>query len=111
MISLTALLCGLLSWLLLMPSEGAHQAEIYSEGKLLKTVSLNIDQQFTVALKDGRFNEITVKDGKISVSQASCPDQVCVKRGLCSGGPSIICLPNAMEIRFVGTDQPDISTH
>ena len=110
-LTLTALCCGLLGGLLLKPAEGAETAEIYSDGQLLKTLSLAENQQFTVPLADGSFNEITVRDGKISVTSASCPDQVCVKRGFCSGGAPIICLPNALEIRFVGERQPDISTH
>lgn len=94
---------GLSLWLFL-PKGAESYAEIRSEGQLVKTVDLRIDQSFTVESSRGT-NIVTVKDGKIAVTEASCPDHYCVKRGLCDSGPDIICLPNQLVIHFVG-EQP-----
>ena len=101
------LLSGL-SLILLRPREASLTAEIYSGGQYLRRVSLLQNQSFTVSSPNGGSNTIEVKNGKIAVTQATCPDHHCMKRGFCSSGPSIICLPNALEIRFSGSSPADL---
>lgn len=100
--AVVAVLCIAASLPLLF-GEGASYAEITSHGKLIKTVSLSIDQEFTV---DGH-NTVTVKDGKIAVTWADCPDGYCVSRGFRSSGGDIVCLPNRLVISFVGEQEVD----
>ena len=92
---------------LLAPREGAARAEIISDGQTLRIVDLHIDQEFTVHLPDGGYNTVTVSGGKIAVTDASCPDHYCALRGYCSGGADIVCLPNALVIRFLGEQEVD----
>ena len=101
------LLCGGLSLFLLMPGEDAAYAEISSQGKVVRTVALAIDQQFEIQTENGGYNIITVKDGKIAVTEASCPDHYCMNRGYCSSGTQIVCLPNRLVIRFLGEQAID----
>lgn len=106
-LSLVLLLCLGLSAVLLWPGEAASHAEIISQGQLLQTVDLRIDQTFTVTTEDGGTNTVTVRDGHIAVTQANCPDGYCIQRGYCSGGAQIVCLPNRLVIRFVGQQDID----
>ena len=87
----------------LLRREQARFAQITSKGEVVKTVDLLIDQEFTV---DGK-NTITVKDGKIAVTWADCPDHYCMKRGFCEGGTDIVCLPNRLVISFLGEQEID----
>ena len=89
----------------LWPRE-AQSAEVYSDGQLLFTLDLRIDQVKTVQSQFGT-NVITVKDGRIAVTQADCPDHYCMDRGFCSGGAQIVCLPNRLVIRFAGEPEID----
>ena len=79
-------------------------AEIYRGGELVKTVSLEQDQEFTVA---GSYtNTITVRDGKIAITASDCPGEDCVHSGFSgSANRSIVCLPNGVEIRIVQGDR------
>ncbi len=99
------LVCTVLS-LLLMQDGQADFADIYSDGKLLHTVDLRIDQEKAVESKYG-INVITVKDGAIAVTWADCPDGYCKKRGFCNGGTEIVCLPNRLVIRFRAEQEID----
>ena len=101
------ILCGGLSIPLLLPGEASTHAEITSQGKLLKTVDLRIDQEFTVETPEGGTNTITVAEGKIAVTQANCPDHYCMQRGYCNSGTEIVCLPNRLVIRFLGEQTID----
>ena len=87
--------------------EASTHAEITRQGQVVKTVDLRINQEFTVDSENGGYNTITVKDGKIAVTQASCPDHYCMKRGFCNSGTEIVCLPNRMTIRFLGVQEID----
>ena len=91
---------------LLLPGEDAGWAEIRSNGELIRTVNLKIDQEFTVP-SSGGYNTVTVKDGKIAVTEASCPDRYCMERGFCGGGTAIVCLPNGLVINFLGEQEID----
>ena len=97
-----AVICAVAT-LPLMFGEEASYAQITSNGKLIKTVSLAIDQEFTV---DGH-NTVTVRDGKIAVTWADCPDGYCVSRGFRSSGGDIVCLPNRLVISFTGEQEID----
>ena len=87
----------------LLRQDRARYAEIRSDGVLVKTVDLMVDQEFTVAGK----NTVTVEDGAIAVTWADCPDHYCMKRGFCTGGTDIVCLPNRLVISFTGEQEVD----
>ena len=102
-----AIVCALSGLLLLLPGEASTQAEIISQGKVLQIVDLSVDQQFTISTDDGGTNVITVRDGKIAVTDANCPDHYCMHRGFCDSGAQIVCLPNRLVIRFLGEQEID----
>ena len=98
--------CGALSLWLFWPGEAARFAEVWSDGALVKRVSLQTDQTFTVEGEHGT-NVITVSGGKIGVTEADCPDHYCMHRGFCDSGAQIVCLPNRLVIKFTGSDTVD----
>jgi len=68
----------------------------------------DISEEFTIDCGSGH-NTVTVRGGTISVTEADCPDKVCVRTGAISGGTvPIVCLPHRLEIRVVnGADSVD----
>ena len=85
-----------------LPS-GKHTAEITSDGKVIRTIELHTapDEVFTVESAHGT-NTVTVKNGTISVTEASCPDKICVDHGeLRTEMLPIVCLPNKLIITFI----------
>jgi len=107
LLSVLFLLLGGLGIFLLIPSETADRAEILSNGKVIHTVDLHTEATYTVTTDSGGWNVITVREGKIGVTEASCPDHYCMDRGFCAGGAQIVCLPNKMVIRFLGEQEID----
>ena len=105
------LLGAIFAWclmLVLSPSSTAPatQAQVKLGDRII-TVDLRKDQSFTLESDNEGFNTVTVKDGKIAITEANCPDQYCVKRGFCSGGTPIVCLPHSLVIEFLGNQEID----
>ena len=47
------------------------------------------------------YNVVEIKDGTVTVTEASCKNQVCVKHGAISrSGETIVCLPNRLVVRI-----------
>ena len=101
------IVCLGISFYFLTPGDASTSAEITRQGQIVRTVDLRIDQSFTVESENGGYNVITVKDGKIGVTEASCPDHYCMMRGFCDSGTEIVCLPNRLTIRFLGEQEID----
>lgn len=76
---------------------------IYSEGKLIKTIKLSPEDDYSFEIKnsDGKTNTIIVKEGKIGVLSADCPDKICVNTPHISDGlQPIVCVPNHLVIQL-----------
>ena len=94
--------------LALLPAADAPAARAQIKyGDKTTTVDLHIDQEMVFETRDGGYNAVTVKDGKIAVTEANCPDQYCVKQGFCHSGEQIVCLPHKLVISFLGESEID----
>lgn len=107
LLTVILIVCIGLSIPLLISGEAAAYAEIISDGQIMQIVDLNIDREIRITTDAGEKNTITVKDGKIGVTEASCPDHYCMDRGMCNRGTQIVCLPNRLIIRFKGAQLVD----
>ncbi len=102
---LAVVTAGLLIWHFVTPPKG-KQVEVRVEGKLLETCALDVDKTFAIGEK-GHRNFVVIKDGAAQVTEADCPDQVCVNRGKISRvGESIICLPHRVVIEVTSDEKP-----
>lgn len=96
------LLLAAVVFLAFLPRETGDtpMAEIYLDGTLVRRVSLDTSVEFSVT--GDYMNTMTVRDGKIAVTESDCPGGDCVHSGwIGTSGRSIVCLPNRMEIRIV----------
>lgn len=86
----------------------APVARISRDGVLLEEIDLSqVDEPYSLTLEDesGR-NVLSVERGRVRVSEADCPDQVCVKQGWVSNGAApIVCLPHKLVVELVGTGE------
>lgn len=90
-------------------------ARVYQNGVLLRTIDLNgVDEPYAFTVEDDRggTNVVEVERGRIRVSQADCPDQVCVRQGwISTSAAPVVCLPHGLVIEIAGTDGgPDAVT-
>ncbi len=81
-------------------------AVVIQDGKVLREIDLSRvaeEYRFTVETDDGGTNEILVQPGRICVSEANCPDQICVLRGwLSDEALPIVCAPHKLSVEIKG---------
>ena len=92
-------------WILFRRGEAPSPiARITRDGVLLEEINLNqVDAPRSFVLEDeSGSNTVAVEKGRIRVSEADCPDQVCVNQGwISSEAVPIVCLPHKLMIEIV----------
>ena len=84
----------------------ATMVNVYQNGELIETIDLSAGAQvYSLAIEcEAGINVITVENGRVRVSEADCPDKLCVLQGWVSGGATpIVCLPHRLVIEPVNT--------
>lgn len=98
---LVAVLAVVLFLFFLPGAEPAAAVHLYQDGGLIGTLPLHEDRQVT--LTGDYTNTVTVRDGAVAITNSDCPGRDCVGCGwMDRPGRSIVCLPNALELRLVG---------
>ena len=98
----SALGLALLLWggMYLMRKDDYGSVRITVDGKEYGSYSLAKDQVINI----GNTNVCEIKDGKVKMTEASCPDHLCIKqKAVGNHGGTIVCLPNKIVIEGVKT--------
>jgi hypothetical protein len=84
------------------------RAVIAVAGRRQATVSLSINKTLSVRTKSGE-ELLQVSDGRIRVTDAPCPRQICRHSGWISRtGEELICVPGEMVVRIEGGGKPAV---
>ena len=68
---------------------------------VLLFLDLAKDQELTIDSVSGGTNHLIIKDREAWVSEATCPDKICVHQGkIHLDGEIIVCLPNKMTAQI-----------
>ena len=79
------------------------------DGEVYGTYPLSEDRTERIELPDGSYNILIIADGYADVTEASCPDQICVKHNhIRYSGDAIVCLPNKVVVTVEGGEDNDI---
>lgn len=78
--------------------------QIFVKNRLVK--ELPLDKDITYNIEDGDyFNTLTIKDSRVYMTDANCPDKLCVKqKEIKENGENIICLPHKVIVKVVSDD-------
>ena len=97
--------------LLLRPEAAGSSVEIKRNGDVIGVYDLSADREFTVE-DGGHENTIVISGGTVSVREANCPDQYCVKHAAIRySGECIVCLPAKLVITITGGEEAPIDAY
>ena len=74
-------------------------AEVSVDGEKVYELPLSENTELLITGTDGGTNKLIINNGVCYVTEADCPDKLCIKQGKIShNGESIICLPHKLVI-------------
>lgn len=90
----------------LMSFSASTGSTVIVELKDLPVYKGNLAENRKVTIKGTHGDvRIQIRDGKVAVVFAECPNKVCVRTGWRSrSGESIICVPNRVIVRILGEE-------
>ncbi|QQQ92916.1 NusG domain II-containing protein [Blautia pseudococcoides] len=105
---LIAFLCWLIPYIRGQFTYKEAQLRITVDGEEYGVYSLEEDQVIHI----GDTNVCVIKDGYVSMTEADCPDHLCMKqKRISKEGGTIVCLPNRVVLEITGDeslDAPDV---
>ena len=103
---LSVVLLGLLGFFALSRLGGGTVAVITVDGQEYKRIDLSrVTESYDIEI-DTKYghNTVHVEPGCIAVTQANCPDGICVAQGAIDrGGVPIICMPHRLVVKIEGS--------
>ena len=95
--------CGFYLFHELTGKTDAGRVTVKVDGKVTGSYSLDNDQEIEI---NNGSNILTIKDGKAKMTEADCPDKLCLHhRAISKYHEIIICLPNKVVVEVtVGGD-------
>ena len=98
-------IAGLLSGIFYVRNrKPAEQVVVTVDGNVVATLDLHKDADMVIDGYGGT-DHLIIKDGYASITEASCPDKVCVRTGkIHRSGELIVCLPNRVVITIEGEE-------
>ena len=93
-----------------MTQKDGKEVIVTVDGKEVYKTSIKKDQIYQIPEKNGT-NVMQIKDGKVTMIEATCPDHYCMKqKAVDEHGGSIICLPNKVVIEGENTAEDSESS-
>ena len=78
------------------------QVVIDWQGETVETLPLTENRTLRYERDDGQYNIVVIENGAVRVSEASCPDQVCVRhKPTDQTADPIVCLSNDLVVKVM----------
>ena len=101
----TILLAAFLAYFLheIIGSGSAGSVTVKVNGVIEGSYSLSRDQEIEI---NGGTNHLSIQNGKADMTEADCPDKLCVsQKEISKNGESIICLPNKVIVEVENSEE------
>lgn len=77
--------------------------QVTVDGAVVARFPLAEERTYTIHGADGGVNTLVIRGGQATVTDADCPDRLCVhQHAISRAGQSIICLPHRVVVTVVG---------
>lgn len=88
---------------------GGGYAVVVQDGREVAAYPLNEEITVTFTTPTGGYNTLVISGGKADVTEADCPDKLCVNQHSISyNGETIVCLPNKLVVKIVSETEADV---
>ena len=78
------------------------------DGRTYRTLPLSVDTTLDIPGADGGTNHLEIKNGHASITEADCPDKLCVHQtSIRHNGESLVCLPHKVIVKVTANASED----
>lgn len=107
-VAVAMVLAVLIASIVMLTAKKGGTVEVYVDGKLTYSYSLDKNRTFEVDCDNGK-NVVEIKDGKVSVIDADCNNHACVKsKAISKKGEQIVCLPHKLIVVIKGGSEGEL---
>ena len=107
-VAVAMVLAVLIASIVMLTAKNGGTVEVYVDGKLTYSYSLDKNRTFEVDCDNGK-NVVEIKDGKVSVIDADCNNRACVKsKAISKKGEQIVCLPHKLIVVIKGGSEGEL---
>ncbi len=100
-----------LLWFLLGYRKSGNRVEITVDDEFYGTYDLNEEQEIPIEIGGTVTNILLIRDGEADMTEADCPDQICVRHvSISHVGENIVCLPNRVVVSVTGEEEPQLDS-
>ena len=96
-------------WKALTPAAEGAEVVVQVGGEEYARLPLSEDAELDIAQKGERHNHLVIRDGIATVTEATCPDGLCVHQAdISRDGEMIVCLPNEVLITIENGEENEL---
>lgn len=93
-------------WLLLTRGENGACVLVTVDGEAYGTYLLSEEQDIPIQINGETANFLVIRDGKADMTEADCPDRLCVRqKAISRTNETIVCLPNKVVVQVMGSKE------
>ncbi|SKB64619.1 hypothetical protein SAMN06296386_103145 [Lachnospiraceae bacterium] len=91
---------------LFINSTDGSEVRVLVDGKEYAVYSLESEVDTVIPGVHGMNNHLVIHDGYADITEAGCPDALCVhQKAISKKGETIVCLPNKVVIEITGGEK------
>lgn len=93
--------------------KGAQGAQVVVtvSGETYGIYSLWKEQEIPIVIDGVTTNLLVIKDGEADMTEADCPDKLCVHQAAISkNNEMIVCLPNEIVVQVTGSEESEVDS-
>lgn len=103
------LIFGCLNLILKFGNNKGDYVRVSVNGETVSTYSLAENAEYIINGYNGGWNILVIKDGEASISDADCPDGLCIKqKAISASGETLCCLPNRVIVEVVSDKENEV---
>jgi hypothetical protein len=87
--------------------EAGSAVVVTVDGQIYGTYPLSQEQTVSICDSEGKVtNTLVIRDGKADMTEADCPDKLCVhQKAISVEQENIVCLPNRVVVTVTGSEE------
>lgn len=91
--------------------ENGETVVIFLQGDVYQEIPLTENREIEIQKEGVTINVLNIRDGKADMTDADCPDKLCVhQKPISKSGETIVCLPNKIVVEVKGGQEGDFDS-